>query len=101
LLRLPVFVIPGVAWFKRHRCEVLAAESSGAQGRPIETCTTIPARAVIAVGNEGRGLSEAALKQAALRFHIPIDPTVESLNVAASAAIAVFYFKALPRGDQR
>jgi TrmH family RNA methyltransferase len=52
---------------------------------------------VLAVGNESRGLSAGTLRQAAIRFHIPVSPTVDSLNVAASAAIAAFYFSGLPK----
>ncbi|MEE8606475.1 MAG: TrmH family RNA methyltransferase, partial [Nitrospiraceae bacterium] len=59
--------------------------------------TRIPARTILAFGNESRGLSEATDKQAALRFHIPVNRAVDSLNVAASAAIAMFYFSRLPR----
>lgn len=41
-------------------------------------------------GNEGQGVSEQLLLQADLRLRIPQSDTVESLNVAASAAICLF-----------
>jgi TrmH family RNA methyltransferase len=44
-------------------------------------------------GAEGQGVSPAAAAQAALRVSIPHAPGVESLNVAAAAAI-LFYERA-------
>lgn len=41
-------------------------------------------------GNEGQGVAEALLQAADQRVFIPQVPTVESLNVAAAAAICVF-----------
>jgi len=41
-------------------------------------------------GSEGQGLSPAAAAAAQRRLHIPIDARVESLNVAAAAAICLF-----------
>lgn len=41
-------------------------------------------------GNEGRGVSESLLELCTQRLSIPQHPAVESLNVAASAAICLF-----------
>lgn len=41
-------------------------------------------------GNEGRGVAPALLAQASVRIHIPQASRVESLNVAAAAAICLF-----------
>lgn len=41
-------------------------------------------------GNEGRGVSDTLLRQCTQRLSIPQSSTVESLNVAASAAICLF-----------
>jgi TrmH family RNA methyltransferase len=41
-------------------------------------------------GAEGQGLGSAALALAHRRLNIPVDPRVESLNVAAAAAICLF-----------
>ena len=41
-------------------------------------------------GAEGRGLSEATLRRATSRVRIPLTPGVESLNVAATAAICFY-----------
>jgi TrmH family RNA methyltransferase len=41
-------------------------------------------------GNEGQGVAEDLLDQADWRVHIPQSPAVESLNVAAAAAVCLF-----------
>ena len=98
LLTLPVFAVTEEeASFARHGCALIAAEPPGSDSTPIREITKRPCRAVLAFGNESRGLSAGTLRQAAIRFHVPVSPTVESLNVAASAAIAAFYFSALPK----
>ena len=51
----------------------------------------IPAHPVgWAFGSEGAGLSEAVLQRCAARVAIPISGAVESLNVAAAAAVCLF-----------
>ena len=50
---------------------------------------------MIAVGNEGAGLAPDIVKASRVRFSIPLAEGVESLNVAATAAISAFYFSAL------
>ncbi|NLE01788.1 MAG: RNA methyltransferase [Fibrobacter sp.] len=48
-------------------------------------------RHIIALGNEGAGLSKEILSLAQIRFRIPFNSSnVESLNVAVSGAIAMF-----------
>jgi TrmH family RNA methyltransferase len=41
-------------------------------------------------GSEGQGLSAESLAQAQRRLRIPIEPRIESLNVAAAAAVCLF-----------
>lgn len=48
-----------------------------------------PDRIAVLVGAEGPGLSAAALDAADVRVRIPIAPTVDSVNVATAAAIAL------------
>ena len=50
-------------------------------------------RVAVLVGAEGPGLTEAAMRAADVRVHIPMAHGVDSLNVATAAAIA---FAALP-----
>ena len=66
----------------------------------IDEIHQVPRKLVLAVGNESRGLSAVLLKQAATRFTIPISRDVESLNVAATVAIATFYFSRLPKVER-
>lgn len=98
VLKLPVFTVSDIEWFAAHHCDILAAEPEGRDSRPIHTVMSLPSRAVLAVGSEGRGLARATLDQAAIRFHIPVSQAIESLNVAASVAIAAFYFGRLRDG---
>lgn len=97
LLHLPVFTLKEPGLFAEHGCSLLAAQAPGEGTRTLLDITERPARAILAFGNESRGLSPATLKQAAMRYHIPTARTVESLNVAASVAIAAFYFSGLAR----
>jgi RNA methyltransferase, TrmH family len=96
LLTFPVFTVPDSTRLIEEGCALLAAEPPGPTSKDLRTFTTRPVRSVLAFGNESRGLSPATQSQAALRFHIPLSKRVESLNVAASAAVAAFYFKGLP-----
>lgn len=86
-----------VSRLTRSGCAILAADSSPRRSRRIEELAAVPAKAMIALGNESRELSRTTLGQAAVRFHIPIRTDVESLNVAASTAIAAFWFGRLPK----
>ena len=47
-------------------------------------------RVALLLGTEGDGLSDAALAQADLRVRIPMAAGVDSLNVAAAAAVACY-----------
>lgn len=95
LLTFPVFSFSDLNTFRQEHCVLLAAEPPGPASLDLRSITSRPKRSILAFGNESRGLSTAALIQAALRFHIPLVPEVESLNVAASAAIAAFHFTGL------
>lgn len=45
---------------------------------------------ILAVGSEGRGLSEALLQRAEVAVTIPLEPPVESLNATVAAALVLF-----------
>lgn len=45
---------------------------------------------VIVLGNEGAGLSSALLEQVTQNVRIPVDPAVESLNVAIAATLLLY-----------
>jgi TrmH family RNA methyltransferase len=99
LLQLPIFSVRDVKEFEEARCALLAAQPPGTGSRSIRDIRSIPSRAIMAFGNESRGLSTATLNRAPLRFHIPVNRHIDSLNVAAAAAIAAFHFRNLPRRD--
>jgi tRNA G18 (ribose-2'-O)-methylase SpoU len=52
-------------------------------------------RAALLIGTEGTGLSAAAEQNADLRVRIPISPSIDSLNVATAAGIALYHFSQL------
>jgi TrmH family RNA methyltransferase len=97
LLHLPIFTHISPDELRALDCTILAADS-GTDGRavPIRSIQTIPARTIVAMGSESRGLSEATVAAAKIRFTICMKPGVESLNAAAAAAIALFHFSGLP-----
>jgi len=99
LLALPIFIAKDVSALIRQGCQIFAAEVAGAGTLPIEEIQQVPRKLVFAVGNESRGLSPQIRGQATTRFTIPLSRQVESLNVAATVAIATFYFSRLPKGE--
>jgi len=68
--------------------ERLAADAGG--GESLFAAPWGAAPTVWLFGSEGPGLSAAARAVAQRRLHIPVAPGVESLNVAAAAAVCLF-----------
>lgn len=95
LFQLPVFSRTAIEELAEQGCVVFAADAASG-GLPIRSIQTLPPRTIVAVGSEGRGLSDATLAAAEVRFTIPLKQDVESLNVAATAAIALFHLSGLP-----
>ena len=56
-----------------------------------------PERPLLVVGNEGDGLPDAFLTEADAQIEIPVYGTIDSLNVAMAASVAMYAF----RGAQR
>ncbi len=98
VLALPIFADKDVSRLIRQGCQIFAAEVTGDGTVPIDEIHQVPRKLVLAVGNESRGLSAQIRRQATTRFTIPLSRDVESLNVAATVAIATFYFTRLPKG---
>lgn len=72
-----------------HREYTLVAATLKGQNDPA--ILSGPKRLILALGNEGAGLSPAVLKTAQEQFTIPIDPHgSESLNVSTSGAICMY-----------
>ena len=55
-----------------------------------ETLKAYGARDVLVLGSEGHGLSSRWEQDADVRAIIPMNPDVDSLNVAAAAAVACY-----------
>jgi TrmH family RNA methyltransferase len=89
-LRLPIEVADvdaAVADVRRHHCRVLAAVPRG--GASIFDIDLTGPVAIL-IGSEGAGLPGSLLASADERFSIPMQPQVESLNAAVTAALAVY-----------
>ncbi len=69
---------------------VVAALTPSAEAVPIMDWGDRPEKIALMVGAEGPGLSAAALTAADLAMSIPMAPTVDSLNVATSLAVAMY-----------
>ncbi|HEX6725882.1 MAG TPA: RNA methyltransferase [Nitrospira sp.] len=95
ILSLPVFHARDFRAFSSYGCEIYSAVLASADMVPLRSIRTIPNRLMIAVGNEGRGLAPDIVKASSVRFSIPLAEGVESLNVAATAAISAFHFSGL------
>jgi TrmH family RNA methyltransferase len=71
---------------KRSGCEVLAADAAG-----VDVASFKPGpRVALVVGNEGSGLSSEARARASRIISLPIQPDVESLNVAVATGILLY-----------
>jgi tRNA G18 (ribose-2'-O)-methylase SpoU len=70
----------------------VVALSPAAGAMPLRTfsAATRQPRVALVVGHEGEGLTEAALHACDYHVRIPIRASVDSLNVAAAAAIALY-----------
>ena len=95
ILSLPVFHARDFRAFSSYGCEIYSAVLASADMVPLRSIRTIPNRLMIAVGNEGGGLAPDIVKASSVRFSIPLAEGVESLNVAATAAISAFHFSGL------
>ena len=99
VLSLPIFRGADAQVFARYRCEMYAALLPAGDTISLRSICKIPHRLVIAVGSEGEGLSRDIADRASVKFAIPLSRNVESLNVAATAAISAFYLSELPAED--
>ncbi len=97
LFQLPIFSHTSLENLLALGCTILAADvGTHSDSIPIRSIQSIPARSIVAIGSESRGLSDAVLAAANVRFTIPLKPGVESLNAATAAAIALFHLSGLP-----
>lgn len=90
-LRLPIAAAPLVdsviAESRRHRCRIVATSPRG--GRSIFDAELEGPLAVL-IGGEGAGLPSKLVEAADEHVTIPMEPPVESLNAAVTAALILY-----------
>ncbi|HPM02557.1 MAG TPA: RNA methyltransferase [Candidatus Cloacimonadota bacterium] len=69
--------------------------STLADSKSIYELKNIPAKSVIVIGSESKGISDILSQNAHEKIHIPMAPKIESLNAAISAAIILYYIKGI------
>jgi len=95
VLRVPFARVPDGGWPDalhelRDDGVLVAALTPAADAVPLrELVAAAPERVALLVGAEGPGLSGAAMAASDLRVRIPMEPGVDSVNVATAAAIAL------------
>jgi len=95
ILNIPTFWRREIRSFSSYGCEIYSAVLPSAGIVSIRHIQKIPSRLVIALGNEGTGLAPDVVAASHVKFSIPLADGMESLNVAATAAISAFYFRGL------
>ncbi len=102
VLRLPVFSIDSHRVLMDQKFQLYCAVPNGNTGLALPGIREKAPKTVLCFGSEGQGVSLDLCKDAAVLFTIPMKG-IESLNVAASAAIALYHFRCcldLPKNDK-
>ncbi len=92
ILRIPVYDHVTMEAAAAMAEEIPFAGTALEGGVPYREAS-LPDTAVIVFGNEGNGISQDVLALCGKKLFIPMAGTVESLNVAASAAVILFHYK--------
>lgn len=90
--RLPLVPASFEEFFDYLKSLTIAMWGAAADGERIGS-RKAPEMLAIAFGNEGAGLSFAVRERCELLVSIPIEPTIESLNVAVAAGIILHELK--------
>lgn len=88
----------GLEWFRQQGLTVAALALQPESIVLDEFAATAPLRLALVLGAEGDGLSASALRHADLTVRIPMAGGVDSLNVAAAAAVALWALR--PAADE-
>jgi TrmH family RNA methyltransferase len=72
--------------------EAIPFWGADAGGTPVDSVSP-PPRLALAVGNEGGGLSSSVRERAGVTISLPIDRSVESLNVAVATGILLYQLR--------
>lgn len=95
-MSLPIFrESAALTTFSQYGCRIYAAVLPSPDAVPIRSIRELPDRVIIAVGNEGAGLPKDFQQASPVKFCIPLAREIESLNVAATVAIAAYHFSGL------
>jgi len=97
LFSLPIFTVEDALNLVHSGCSIFAADVNRPGTVELEKIDRVPRRLILAVGSEGQGLSAQITELATCRLTIPLSRQVESLNVAATVAIATHYLGRLPK----
>ncbi|KAA9157059.1 NshR/TsnR family 23S rRNA methyltransferase [Microbacterium lushaniae] len=91
-----VFALPVVPADARElqgcldRAGIPLASLSARAPAPLSEAALVDRRLALLIGSEKHGASPHMEERAALHFHVPVNPAVESLNVSVAAAIALY-----------
>lgn len=96
ILTIPAFRDTPISSLASSHLSWCAADSNPQGATPLSSITSRPIKTILAFGNESQGLSEQLRRSADVRFYIPLEANVESLNVASAAAISIHHFSVLP-----
>jgi TrmH family RNA methyltransferase len=96
LFDMPIFPRTDLAHLSGCGLTIIAADAEQKGSRPLRSLKARPARTLLAIGNEAEGLSPATRAATAMRVTVSLRKEVESLNVAAAAAIVLFHLTGLP-----
>jgi TrmH family RNA methyltransferase len=91
VFRVPMATLPdaisAMAELKESGYALLAAALSG---EPFYERGPLPPKLCLMIGNEGAGLTQAAIKAATCCFRLPMAGGAESLNAAVAAAVMMY-----------
>ena len=91
LFRVPMCTAPDAAEAARAMAESgYAVIGAALDGEPFYERGALPEKLCVIIGNEGQGMTKAALEQCTHRYRLPMRGGAESLNAAAAAAIFMY-----------
>jgi len=73
-----------------HRHDIPLVSLTPRAASPLSAAGRIDRRLALLLGGERRGASASLESSATRRYHVPMSPDVESLNVSVAAAIALY-----------
>ncbi len=92
ILDIPVVtcVMEDLDRLKNKGYRLLVSSVPGDESAELAKMKDLPDRLIVAFGSEGKGVSGDIMDRADAGFHISISDNVESLNVAAAAAVTLY-----------